>query len=131
VSAAPGHAAGLVDVSNASPRACRLSVALRIEAAAGGRRTPLVATPDSTVGKYVDLPSERRIGFKVTWPASRASGHCLSGARLDVTVPPAQTVIPLMARKVCGRQIGYSLLLQPPQENPKDPGLLPSGAGLY
>lgn len=130
VLAEPGHAAGLVDVSNASPRPCRLSVGLRIEVALGGRHTRLVGTPDSTVYKYVDLQPERRIGFKVTWPTSRATGHCMSGAQLDVTVPPAETVIPLMTRKVCGRQVGYSLLLQPPPENPKDPGPLPSGVGL-
>jgi hypothetical protein len=105
-------------------------VGLRIEAALNGRHTRLVATPDSTVGKYVDLQPEKRIGFKVIWPTSRTSGHCVSGARLDVTVPPAETVIPLMAQKVCGPQVGYSLLLQPPPKNPKDPGPLPSGAGL-
>jgi hypothetical protein len=123
-----GHAAGLVAVTNVSSRTCRLSVRPRIEVASQGRHTRLVATPEPAVDKDVGLPPHKRIGFKVTW--STVSGHCVSGARLDVTVPPAETVVPLMARTFCGRQAGYSLLMRPPPDNPKDPGLLPSGAGF-
>jgi hypothetical protein len=124
VPARPGHAAGLVDVSNDSPQLCRLSIGLRIRVAISRQQTGLITIPDSTVPKYFDLQPKRRIGFKITWPISRISGHCLSGVQLRITIPPAETVIPIMARKVCGRQVGYSLLLQPPPENPKDPGLL-------
>ncbi|MDN3359976.1 DUF4232 domain-containing protein [Actinomadura sp. DC4] len=122
-----GHAAGLVSVTNDSRRTCYLSVTLQIEAASEGRHTKLVATPDSTVEENVDLQPDRRIGFKITWSTSHASGHCTTGARLDVTVPPAKTVVPVMARTICGHQAAYSLLMQPPPVNPKDPGLLPSG----
>lgn len=125
-----GHVAGLVQVTDISPPTCRLSVGLQIEAASEGRRTRLVASSDPAVQEYVDLQSDRRIGFKVTWPTSRASGHCVSRVRLDVAVPPAETVVPLIARSICGRHVTYSLLMQPPPENPKDPGPLPSGTGF-
>jgi hypothetical protein len=125
VPAESGHAAGSVDVSNDSSQLCRLSTGLQIIVAIDGQDTRLVVTPDSTVPKYFDLQHKRRIGFKITWPTSRVSGHCMNGVMLHVSVPPAETVIPIMTRKVCGRQVGYSLLLQPPPENPKDPGLLP------
>lgn len=131
IPAKAGHAAGLVEVANLSPRTCYLRVRLQIEAASIGQHTRLTASPDPAVEKYVGLKSNRRIGFKVTWPTSRASGHCIRGARLDVTIPPAETVVPLMARSICGRQVGYSLLMKPPPENPKDPGPLPPGVGFH
>jgi hypothetical protein len=84
------HAAGLVGVSDLSSLTCDLSISLQIEIALKGRHIRLTATPDPAVEKDIGLRSSKRIGFKITWPTSRVYGHCVSGARLDVTVPQAK-----------------------------------------